>query len=60
MDHPRGHPKAFVTRPDQDMALFIPRHTLTVDELVLKRLQVHLVELELQLESSIREAAPLA
>jgi hypothetical protein len=60
VDHPREHHEALVTRPDQDTALFIHRHTLTVDELVLERLQVRLVELELQLEGAIRQAAPLA
>src|SRR5215468_1823769 len=60
VEHPRGHHEALITRPDEDAALFIHRHTLTVDELVFERLKMLLIQLELELEGAIRQAATLA
>ena len=46
-----------VTRPDEDAPLFIHREPLAVDELILERLQGDRIELELELEGAIRQAA---
>ena len=46
-----------LTAPDQDTAGLIYRQTLAVDQLVLEGLQVCLVQLELDLESTISQPA---
>src|SRR2546430_17526947 len=45
------------TGPDQHAAVFIYRQALAVDQLILERFEVCLVELELQLEGAIGQAA---
>src|SRR5262249_42996752 len=59
VEHPRGHHEALITRPDEDAALLIHCQALTVDELVFERLQGDFIELELELEGPIRQAASL-
>jgi hypothetical protein len=49
-----------VTRPDQDPPFFIDGQALAVNELVLQDLQVGVIELELELEGPVRQAASLA
>src|SRR5882724_3596104 len=44
-------------RPDEHALLFIHRHALAVNELVFERLQVRLVQLELELEGSVGQAS---
>ena len=51
---------ASVTRPDQDVPRLIDREALALDELVFQGLQVRVIELKLQLEGAIGQAAPLA
>src|SRR5262249_8405004 len=46
--------------PDQDATRLIDREALTLDEFVFERCQVLSIELKLQLEGPIRQAAPLA
>jgi hypothetical protein len=56
--HELGHRST--TRPDQDTAGFIDCETLALDKFVFERFQVRVIELKLQLEGPIRQAAPLA
>src|SRR5262249_44418192 len=55
-----GGRRRSVTRPDQDAPGFIRREALTLDEFVFERFQVRGIELKLQLEGAIRQAAALA
>ena len=48
-----------VTRPDQDAPGFIRREALALDEFVFERFQGLSIELKLQLEGALRQAAPL-
>ena len=56
----RGERRRRVIRPDQDGPVLIGRESLALDKLVCERFQVRVIELKLQLESPIRQAAPLA
>jgi hypothetical protein len=56
----RGDRRLRDTRPDQDAPGFIRCQALALDELVFERFQVRVIELKLQLEGTIRQAAPLA
>ena len=49
-----------LTNPDQHGAVLIGREPLALDELVCERFQVLGIQLKLQLERPIRQAAPLA
>jgi hypothetical protein len=55
-----GSRRLSATRPDQDAPRFIDRETMALDEPVFERFQVRVIELQLQLEGPIRQAAPLA
>ena len=52
--------EAAPTGPDQHIPVLIDREALALDEFVLQVLQCVVVELELQLEGAIGQAAPLA
>jgi hypothetical protein len=54
----RGGP--WCTRPDEDTVRLIDREALALNELVFERFQMRVIELKLQLEGPIRQAAPLA
>ena len=55
-----GVSRTRVTHPDQDCPVLIGREPLALDKLVFERGQVRVIELKLQLEGPIRQAAPLA
>jgi hypothetical protein len=48
-----------VTHPDEDAPSLIHRQALALDELIFECFQVRVIELKLQLEGPIRQAAPL-
>src|SRR2546425_558271 len=48
------------TRPDEDASRFIEGQALALDELVLQGFEMRLIQLELELEGPIRQAATLA
>jgi hypothetical protein len=56
----RGRPGGWHSRPDQDAPGFVDSQTLALDELVFERVQVRVIELKLELERAIGQAAPLA
>ena len=56
----RGDRRRRVPRPDEDRALLIHRQALARDEFELQVLERLVIELELQLEGPIGQAAPLA
>ena len=49
-----------ITRPDEDGPVLIYREPLALDQFVCECCQVRVIELKLQLEGAIRQAAPLA
>jgi hypothetical protein len=54
----RGRWDINATGPDQDTAILINRHTLSLNEFSFQIVQIRIIELELTLEGAIGQAPP--